>query len=420
MGQKLTPGDGTISAGEFNRHVDAADLVLGRQQLGTPSPPLRLDYDTNLVTVKNVTGANRRRGEIVELTNSPLPDFSSGQLWANAVAITSSGHFGVLLNPLAANAIGNRDCQVGGICTALVNVTSSTHNAARSSAGSHVLQSAASGSVRIIQKPVGTGEKTCLVQLNVPQQSGHVLGILQQQLEASDQTANPLQVGAVMPSATANLYVPQMSGGNLAFALLTMGETVYNPKPFVYPSGSVVVLRPFNGYWLVDRDHDSTPRVSIGVVNSALSGSLVPWSINTQVGNLLTTTSQYVLTVACPVSSRPFRWWFSGYVGYVPAGTEQDGAWNVAGAIRRNGNSASLGFSHIHAWDILPAGGHDHILRCAPGASGGFPQAVVLPVSFCGDVLLSKNDALDFQITDGVSQVSSVSGRVEIEPLFAE
>ena len=69
---KLTAGDSTISASEFNRHVDAANIVLGQQQLGTPATPLRLEYDTNRITVKNDSGADRRRGEILEFTGSPL------------------------------------------------------------------------------------------------------------------------------------------------------------------------------------------------------------------------------------------------------------------------------------------------------------------------------------------------------------
>src|SRR5687768_7432471 len=96
---KLKQGDTSISAHEFNRHVDAADIVLG-QSLGTPHTPLRLDYDTNRATVKNASGADRRRGEIVGLGGSPLSDFGQGELWVSGVAPAADKRFGVLLDPI--------------------------------------------------------------------------------------------------------------------------------------------------------------------------------------------------------------------------------------------------------------------------------------------------------------------------------
>ena len=165
MAEQLLEGAGEISAAEFNRHGQAADIVLGKA-LGKPGAPLRLEYDTNRITVKNSSGADRRRGEILEFTGSPLTDFSSGELWLTGGSPTLANGFGVLLNPIPNNKFGNKDCQVAGVCAALVNVTDATHKFAKVTASTYVLQSTASGAVRILHKPSGTGEKLCTVLLS--------------------------------------------------------------------------------------------------------------------------------------------------------------------------------------------------------------------------------------------------------------
>lgn len=61
------------------------------------------------------------------------------------------------------------ECQMFGLCTALVNVTSKAHRWAKAIAGSHVLQSAMCGHARIYWKPGATGEQLCRVILGPPQ-----------------------------------------------------------------------------------------------------------------------------------------------------------------------------------------------------------------------------------------------------------
>src|SRR5262245_52991455 len=166
---QLKQGDSEFSATEWNRHVDAANRVLGQQALGTPhNPRLPLAFDTNLLTVKNNSGADRRRGEVLEFSGSPLTDYSAGELWLGGFIPMLANAFGVLLNPIPAGAFGNRDCQTNGCCLGLVNVTNETHKFARVQAGNCVLQSGTYGPVRILHKPGGLGEKTCGLMLNVP------------------------------------------------------------------------------------------------------------------------------------------------------------------------------------------------------------------------------------------------------------
>ncbi len=61
------------------------------------------------------------------------------------------------------------ECQIDGICPALVNVTNTGHRRARATAGSHVLQSDMVGPCEILWKPAGlTGQQTCIVHVGPP------------------------------------------------------------------------------------------------------------------------------------------------------------------------------------------------------------------------------------------------------------
>jgi hypothetical protein len=74
---------------------------------------------------------------------------------------------GVLMREVTAGDVA--ECQMFGLCSALVNVTSLAHRFAKAIAGSHVLQSAMCGHARFYWKPSTTGEQLCRVILGVPQ-----------------------------------------------------------------------------------------------------------------------------------------------------------------------------------------------------------------------------------------------------------
>jgi hypothetical protein len=162
VGKKLKRGDAApdLSITEFNRHVDASDFVHRNLMLGGGGAHRQTAHDTNLITVKNVSGALRRQGEILEFTDIPLTDLSARQLILNGGSPTLANGFGVLLEPVANND-GTPYCQVAGGCIGLVNVTNASHKFAKVISANYVLQSAESGPVRILYKPGGTGERTC-------------------------------------------------------------------------------------------------------------------------------------------------------------------------------------------------------------------------------------------------------------------
>jgi hypothetical protein len=164
---RMRKTDRTISAREFNRHVEAADYVLNHLLGGNPTPRTKPRGETNWVTIKNSSGANRRQGEILEFTGLALTDLTSRQLMLTGGSPTLANAFGVLNSPVANNEI-SPDCQVSGGCVGLVNVTDANHGYAVVQSATYVLQSADTGTVRIMWKPSGTGEKTCALLIGVP------------------------------------------------------------------------------------------------------------------------------------------------------------------------------------------------------------------------------------------------------------
>jgi hypothetical protein len=86
---RLNPGD-PITADYLNRHEQAADAVQGRGQ--RPSAPLRLEYDTNRLTVKNTSGADRRRGGDSRIHGQPADEHRWSGRWASLCCRSERPH----------------------------------------------------------------------------------------------------------------------------------------------------------------------------------------------------------------------------------------------------------------------------------------------------------------------------------------
>jgi hypothetical protein len=161
---KLIPGQPiTFPAAEWNRHVDASDAYHRTKALGEGKDSSASAADTNIVNAKNTSGSDRRQGEILEFSGTPLSSFQDGLIWLNGDSPALANGFGVLLQ--AAPDGKFQDSQVSGVCRALVNVTDTAHKYAKPVSGNAILQSATRGPVRILHKPSGTGERDCAVRL---------------------------------------------------------------------------------------------------------------------------------------------------------------------------------------------------------------------------------------------------------------
>lgn len=160
---RLKTGD-VLTAGHWNRHEEVAEWYFthvagGAARGGAPS-----FTDGTKIRLKNSSGADRRRGEILQ-----VGDYLLGQADRKLLYFDSDEHdgtdapFAVLLEPIRDGQIGL--AQIAGVCPALVNVTHASQGYARPAASNDVLQGGALGQVRILHKPSGTGEKECLVLL---------------------------------------------------------------------------------------------------------------------------------------------------------------------------------------------------------------------------------------------------------------
>lgn len=163
---KAKQTDGQIPFDQWQRHDEAAEAYFRTKALGGNTFIPRGGSDTNIVTVKNNSGAARSAGEILEFTGWALDDPGSQDLPANWLvggSPTLVNGFGVLLREMAN---GEYDaCQVAGCCRAAIDVTDADHRYAVPAASDYNLQSAAIGPVKILYKP-GTGTAVlCFVRL---------------------------------------------------------------------------------------------------------------------------------------------------------------------------------------------------------------------------------------------------------------
>jgi hypothetical protein len=170
---RLRPGQPPLipSAAAWNRHEDVSDWYHRNKARGEGGDPQDYLPPTDVVQVRNDSGADRREGDVLEidptdgLLDRPLP---RENLWFKGKTPNAQRPFGILLFPAKHDATesnrGVTPLQVSGVCKAFVNITSAGHGFAIVQSGQYVLQSADAGPVEIIDKESGTGEKKCVVR----------------------------------------------------------------------------------------------------------------------------------------------------------------------------------------------------------------------------------------------------------------
>ena len=164
------PGDGIgYTAAEWNRHEDAANYVEQRS-LGRGGGDAARLLRTDIIRIKNSSGAARRKGEILKLGNLLIADsliLKEGReqlRFDTALHDGTDAPFCVLLDPVPDGGRGR--AQIAGVCPALVNFTHADQRYARPANANDVLQAGAVGQVRVLHKGgSGTGEKECVVEL---------------------------------------------------------------------------------------------------------------------------------------------------------------------------------------------------------------------------------------------------------------
>lgn len=122
---------------------------------------------TDLIKVRNDTGANRARGAVVQLGDYLLDDVDFRYPWFAGIAIAAPAwqRHAILTEPIPDDAIGN--AQIGGVCLATVTVGDVGHTHARPVAGAYKLTSDMGGPIELVSTPDGTGDKELFVRLAV-------------------------------------------------------------------------------------------------------------------------------------------------------------------------------------------------------------------------------------------------------------
>jgi hypothetical protein len=153
-----------IPATTWNTMLECvADFQL-RRQMGQPGQTGSVVPSSSIVKIKNSSGSAVRAGDVLDVSGFLLTEVRQNYLWFDGdTPDASTRGWGVVRRQLPADAIG--EMQVAGACIAYVNVTDEDHGYATRSSGNVVLQSASTGSVKILHKPTGTGEKLCAVLL---------------------------------------------------------------------------------------------------------------------------------------------------------------------------------------------------------------------------------------------------------------
>lgn len=148
-------------AAVWNNMVDAGTAWANSRFSNSTPNPIR-PRETDIIKVKNTSGAARRLGEILRISGKAIETVTDENKWLLGVEPTDDGYFGILKEPAVSNGLAS--LQVSGCCMALVDITDEAHTRATSAAGDYVLQSGDEGPIEILYAASGTGEKTCVVR----------------------------------------------------------------------------------------------------------------------------------------------------------------------------------------------------------------------------------------------------------------
>lgn len=158
-----------IPAAAYNAFVDVVrDQQARQRELSSDSSSAH--RSSGLVLVKNASGADRNRFDILGIDSPLFTPSASLDSFSNRVVLsgvtptaTHAGRFIILAEPLKANAIGTAWC--AGVCPVKVDVQSTLHTAADiipSSSAS--LRSSFDGTASILWKESGTGTRWAIIR----------------------------------------------------------------------------------------------------------------------------------------------------------------------------------------------------------------------------------------------------------------
>jgi hypothetical protein len=218
---KASPGQpfSAPKAEIWNSMIDAGNAHRNdRLSNGTPEPTR--PRQTDVIKLKNNSGADRSRGEILRINGKAITNLSDEHLWLIGSAPTDDGYFGILKEPIRNGGIGQ--VQVSGCCMAMIDVADADHTRAKSVASQYVLESSDDGPIEIIYKPSGTGELECVVRFGGGSGSNLFAFALTANMASKSAAANISSVDGAATSSveSSTVYDPQD-----IFSVLESGDT---------------------------------------------------------------------------------------------------------------------------------------------------------------------------------------------------
>jgi hypothetical protein len=253
---KASPGQpfSAPKAEIWNSMIDAGNAHRnGRLSNGTPEPTR--PRQTDIIKLKNSSGASRSRGEILRINGKAITNLTDEHIWLIGSAPTDDGYFGILKEPIANGSIGQ--VQVSGCCMATVDIADADHTRAKAVASQYVLESSDDGPIEIVYKPSGTGELECVVRFQGPQPE--ITGIV-----IMTPTAGiPPRVGTSLGVASCEVYA--ITTGN---ELVPTGNSVVvlNMTATPVEGDAYGQAKRVSGRWVIDVEECEVDEPSSSVV----------------------------------------------------------------------------------------------------------------------------------------------------------
>lgn len=158
-GQKFTKPSASFRGDEIDCVEDWK-----RRKGQSGKTPKTIPRNSTKVKVRNDTGGDLSRGEVVEFTGFLLDDITSEYIWLTGeTPDLTNADWGVTIKPIPSGEIG--EALVTGVCPALISFIDDSHRFARRIVGSTVFESADRGGAKIIFDPGGGSERECVIQI---------------------------------------------------------------------------------------------------------------------------------------------------------------------------------------------------------------------------------------------------------------
>jgi hypothetical protein len=105
---KVLPGDdfNPPPAPVWNNMIDAGAAWARSQRNQSAPNPIR-PRETDIIKVKNTSGAARRLGEILRISGKAIETVTDENKWLLGVEPTDDGYFGILKEPAASNGLAS-------------------------------------------------------------------------------------------------------------------------------------------------------------------------------------------------------------------------------------------------------------------------------------------------------------------------